>query len=61
MRNILIKNINLKSDTPFPDTLLKIYSLIDSEKLMKIFVKWLENIFINKIEQLNTKYKFITF
>lgn len=53
------KELNLKYGTPSPDTLLRIYSLIDSEEFMKIFVKWVENIVKEKNEQLNNKYKLI--
>ena len=34
-----IKKLNLKYGTPSPDTLLRIYSLIDPGEFMKIFVK----------------------
>lgn len=53
------KELNLKYGTPSPDTLLRIYSLIDPEEFMKIFVKWVENIVKEKNEQLNNKYKLI--
>lgn len=43
------KELNLKYGTPSPDTLLRIYSLIDPEEFMKIFVKWGENIVKEKI------------
>ena len=33
-----VKELDLKHGTPSPDTLLKIYSLIDSDEFMKIFV-----------------------
>jgi len=51
--------LNLENGTPSPDTLLRIYSLIDPEEFMKIFVKWVENIIKEKNEQLNNKYKLI--
>ena len=51
--------LNLEYGTPSPDTLLRIYSLIDSEEFMKIFVKWVENIIKEKNEQLNNRYKLI--
>lgn len=54
-----IKELNLKNGTPSPDTLLRIYSLIDPEEFMKIFVKWVENIIKEKNEQLDNKYKLI--
>lgn len=53
------KELNLENGTPSPDTLLRIYSLIDPEEFMKIFVKWVENIIKEKNEQLNNKYKLI--
>ena len=53
------KELNLENGTPSPDTLLRIYSLIDPEEFMKIFVKWVENIRKEKNEQLNNKYKLI--
>ncbi len=53
------KELNLENGTPSPDTLLRIYSLIDPEEFMKIFVKWVENIIKGKNEQLNNKYKLI--
>lgn len=53
------KELNLKYGTPSPDTLLRIYYLIDPEEFMKIFVKWVENIVKEKNEQLNNKYKLI--
>ena len=53
------KELNLEYGTPSPDTLLRIYSLINPEEFMKIFVKWVENIIKNKNEQLNNKYKLI--
>lgn len=53
------KELNLEYGTPSPDTLLRIYSLIDPEEFMKIFVKWVENIVKGKNEQLNNKYKLI--
>ena len=53
------KELNLKYGTPSPDTLLRIYSLIDAEEFMTIFVKWVENIIKKKNEQLNNKYKLI--
>lgn len=51
------KELNLENGTPSPDTLLRIYSLIDPEEFMEIFVKWVENIIKEKNEQLNNKYK----
>lgn len=51
------KELNLENGTPSPDTLLRIYSLIDPEEFMKLFVKWVENIIKEKNEQLNNKYK----
>ena len=51
--------LNLEYGTPSPDTLLRIYSLIDADEFMKIFVKWVENIIKQKNEQLNNKYKLI--
>lgn len=53
------KELNLENGTPSPDTLLRIYSLIDPEEFMRIFVKWIENIIKEKNEQLNDKYKLI--
>lgn len=53
------KELNLEYGTPSPDTLLRIYSLINPEEFMKIFVKWVENIIKSKNEQLNNKYKLI--
>lgn len=53
------KELNLEYGTPSPDTLLRIYSLIDPEEFMKIFVKWVENIVKEKNEQLNNKYNLI--
>lgn len=53
------KELNLEYGTPSPDTLLRIYSLIDPEEFMKIFVRWVENIVKEKNEQLNKKYKLI--
>ena len=53
------KELNLENGTPSPDTLLRIYSLINPEEFMKIFVKWVENIIKEKNEQLNNKYKLI--
>ena len=53
------KELNLENGTPSPDTLLRIYSLIDPEEFMKIFVSWVENIVKEKNEQLNNKYKLI--
>lgn len=53
------KELNLSYGTPSPDTLLRIYSLIDPEEFMKIFVKWVENIVKEKNEQLHNKYKLI--
>lgn len=55
----VVKELDLKHGTPSPDTLLKIYSLIDPDEFMKIFVKWVENIVKEKNEQLNNKYKLI--
>ena len=55
----LKKELNLEYGTPSPDTLLRIYSLINPEEFMKIFVKWVENIIKSKNEQLNNKYKLI--
>lgn len=54
-----VKELDLKHGTPSPDTLLRIYSLIDPDEFMKIFVKWVENIVKEKNEQLNNKYKLI--
>lgn len=54
-----IKELNLENGTPSPDTLLRIYSLINPDEFMKIFVKWVENIIKEKNEQLNNKYKLI--
>ena len=53
------KELKLEYGTPSPDTLLRIYSLIDPEEFMKIFTKWVENIIKEKNEQLNNKYKLI--
>lgn len=53
------KELNLEYGTPSPDTLLRIYSLIDPEEFMKIFVKWVENIIKEKNEQLENKYTLI--
>lgn len=53
------KELNLENGTPSPDTLLRIYSLIDPKEFMEIFVKWIENIIKEKNEQLNNKYKLI--
>lgn len=53
------KELNLEYGTPSPDTLLRIYSLIDPEDFMKIFVKWIENIIKEKNDQLDNKYKLI--
>lgn len=53
------KELKLKNGTPSPDTLLRIYSLIDPDEFMKIFVKWVENIIKEKNEQLNNKYKIL--
>lgn len=53
------KELHLENGTPSPDTLLRIYSLIDPEEFMKIFVSWVENIVKEKNEQLNNKYKLI--
>ena len=53
------KELNLEYGTPSPDTLLRIYSLIDPEEFMEIFVKWVENIIKDKNAQLNNKYKLI--
>ena len=54
-----IKELNLEYGTPSPDTLLRIYSLIDPEQFMKIFVRWVENIIQEKNVQLNNKYKIV--
>lgn len=54
-----VKELDLKHGTPSPDTLLRIYSLIDPDEFMKLFVKWVENIVKEKNEQLNNKYKLI--
>lgn len=51
--------LKLKNGIPSPDTLLRIYSLIDPDEFMKIFVKWVENIIKEKNEQLNNKYKIL--
>ena len=53
------KELNLKYGTLSPDTLLRIYSLIDPDEFMKIFVKWVEKIVKEKDEQLSNKYKLI--
>lgn len=44
------KELNLENGTPSADTLLRIYSLIDSNEFMQIFVKWVENIIKEKIK-----------
>ncbi|MBE6150172.1 MAG: ISAs1 family transposase [Firmicutes bacterium] len=54
-----IKELNLENGTPSADTLLRIYSLIDPEEFMQIFVKWVESIIKEKNEQLNNKYKIL--
>lgn len=53
------EELNLEHGTPSPDTLLRIYSLLDPDEFMKIFVKWVENIIKEKNEQLNNRYKLI--
>lgn len=57
--NYFIKELALENGTPSPDTLLRIYSLINPDEFMKIFVKWIENVIKEKNEQLNNKYKLI--
>ncbi len=51
--------LNLEYGTPSADTLLRIYSLINPDEFMKIFVQWVENIIKEKNEKLNNKYKLI--
>ena len=53
------KELNLENGTPSPDTLLRIYSLIDPKEFMEIFVKWIENIIKEKNELLNNKYNLL--
>lgn len=52
-----INELNLENGIPSPDTLLRIYSLIDPEEFMNIFVSWVKSIIEEKNNQLKNKYK----
>lgn len=54
-----VKELNLEYGTPSADTLLRIYSLIDPNEFMTIFVAWIKEIIQEKNNQLNNKYKII--
>lgn len=54
-----IKELNLENGTPSPDTLLRIYSLINPEEFMNAFVSWVKNIIDEKTKNIKTDYKLI--
>jgi len=54
-----IKELYLEYGTPSPDTLLRIYSLINPEEFMNSFVSWVKNIIEEKSKNINTNYKLI--
>ena len=51
--------LGLEYGTPSPDTLLRIYSLINPEEFMNIFVSWVKSIIEEKNKLLKNKYKLI--
>lgn len=51
--------LGLEYDTPSPDTLLRIYSLINSEEFMNVFVSWVKSVVEEKNKLLKNKYKLI--
>ena len=54
-----INELGLEYGTPSPDTLLRIYSLINPEEFMNIFVSWVKSIIEEKNKLLKNKYKLI--
>lgn len=54
-----INELNLENGTPSPDTLLRIYSLINPEEFMNAFVSWVKNIVEEKNTSLGNKYKLV--
>lgn len=54
-----IKELNLENGTPSPDTLLRIYSLINPEEFMNLFISWVKNIIEDKNKVLGNKYNLI--
>ena len=54
-----VNELNLENGTPSPDTLLRIYSLIDPEEFMNIFASWVKSIIEEKNNQLKNKYKIV--
>ena len=54
-----INELNLENGTPSPDTLLRIYSLINPEEFMNSFVSWVKSIINEKSKNINTNYKLI--
>lgn len=54
-----VKELNLENGTPSPDTLLRIYSLINPEEFMNIFASWVKSIIEEKNKQLKNKYNII--
>ena len=54
-----INELGLEYGTPSPDTLLRIYSLINPEEFMNIFVSRVKSIIEEKNKLLKNKYKLI--
>ena len=54
-----INELGLEYGTPSTDTLLRIYSLINPEEFMNIFVSWVKSIIEEKNKLLKNKYKLI--
>lgn len=43
-KNYFIELLNLKNGTPSHDTLSRVFSIIDSQKFLSIFIKWINEI-----------------